>query len=200
MAKKEQVSQGEETKASTAPDRFIEIDGIQVNFGKRANLLTSIDEAANTVIFKLFTGKVINWTVPFVDGLSGFVKSVYIYGLVSKIKSSLAPVKLDDLEAAIGKAIVSLDSGILTARVSTVGTLSDEQKAYALVKSTVGNRHYEDQFAHWNFLANPVVVQEVLAAWASFDKSKRNAIRRDPYVSLEKAQLEAAKAPESAII
>jgi hypothetical protein len=178
-----------------APRIVTMADGSEVNFGKKANVLTSVDEATNVLTFKLFTGKIISWVLPFVDGLSGFQKTIYINGLEAKVKSSLAPIKLPELEAAILKATGTLDQGIFTVRTSKVGSLSVEQNAYRIVKSIEGGRHFDSTLSHWAELT-PTVVQEVSAVWAGFDKSKRNAIRKDAYIRLEIAQLSAASAAE----
>lgn len=165
-------------------------DGSTADFGKRANVLTVVSADSSKVTFKLFNGKVINWTVPFMSGLSEFVQSVYVFGLVSKIKSTLGNVGLEDLETAITKATAQLDAGTFTTRSASEGSLSIEQKAYATVKSTVGGRHYDEALAHWANLTDSNVIAEIIATWETFDRSKKNAIRKDPYFKLEKSQLE----------
>jgi hypothetical protein len=172
-------------------------DGSEVNFGVRANLLTSVDEAANTVTFKSISGKIITWAVPYVDGLNGFVKTVYIYGLVTKVKSTLAGVKGEaDMEAALEKVLTSLAMGTLVVRSAVAGTLTLEQKAYAIIKSTHTNRHFDLTKTHWSDLSAPATIAEVTTLWGSFDRSRKNAIRKDSYFKIELATLVAASESE----
>lgn len=180
-------TQTKEVKA----DRIVTLeDGVATNFGKRANLLTVVDEAAGTIVFKIITGKVIPWTVPFVEGLSDFQKTVYFYGLAAKVKSSLAPVDLADLQVAIEKQITSIDAGVFILRPVSEGasSLTNLQKAYALVKAS-----RDEALAHWAEFT-PAVIAEVAALWATFDVSQKNSIRKDAYVRLELAKLDASTA------
>jgi hypothetical protein len=157
-------------------------DGTQANFGVRTKLLVSINELSNTVTFKLFTGRIIVWSVPYVDGLGGFVKAVYLYGLVAKIKSSIASNKdVNLLEETLVNVLASLDNGIMTLRNNTVCTLTSEQKAYAMIKSSPECLHYEEMYAHWYDISEVSVIEEIIKLWATFDRSRKNTIRKDAF-------------------
>jgi hypothetical protein len=158
-------------------------DGTQVNFGARANLLSSIDLESSTIIFKIVTGKVINWVITEMDNLTPFQKTVFMYGLLEKVKTSLAPVKLAKLEEAIAKQIAAVTKGDFNIRsINTVGevALSDLQKAYALAFS----KQYPDK-AKWADIDDVATIAEVLEVWENKTPVQRNAIRRHPSVAWE---------------
>ncbi len=170
-------------------------DGSVVNFGARANLLTATD--GNTLTFNFSDGKQIKWDVPFVEGLTEFQQTVYLYGIAAKIKSSLAPVKFDDLEAAINKQIAAINEGNFSLRVAGEASTSLDNWAiaYAIVKAK------EADFSHWvvngEFNSTPEVVTEVATRWAGFSISEKNGLRKHAYIKLEKAKLDAVDAREA---
>ena len=186
-----------EPKAKKAARILPMEDGTTCNFGSRANLITSIDLDNSVVTFKIAIepiGKVISWSVPEVAGLSDFQKKVYLYGLMERVKSSLAPVKLVDTEAAIHKQIVAINAGDFNIRSvegeDGVVALTNLQKAYALVKSNPA--FVKTAKPEWADVNNIVVVTEVLNFWEGLSAEERIAIRNNAYVKLELAKLETA--------
>jgi len=158
-------------------------DGTQANFGARANLLSTIDLETSTLTFKLVTGKVVNWVITEIDNLTAFQKTVYMYGLLEKIKTSLAPVKLPKIEEAIAKQIAAIAKGEFNIRsINNAGevVLTDLQKAYALAFS----KQYPDK-AGWSEVDSPATIAEVLEVWENKTPAQRNAIRRHPSVAWE---------------
>jgi hypothetical protein len=61
-----------------------------------------------------------------------------MYGLTAKVKSSLAPIKVDGLEAANTKQIAAIDSGNFNLRTisESIVSLTNLQKSYAIVKAS----------------------------------------------------------------
>lgn len=160
-------------------------DGSQVNFGKLAKQIAVVEE--NVITFKLFNGKLISWTVD-VEGLSEFQKTVFLFGLVEKIKSNTSSVKdLAELEVAIRKQMAVLESGQFYTRSAGTGVLllDNLQKAYALVKSQ------QEGFERYANLADPEVTREVSEYWAGLTRAQKNTIRKHPSVVVAKAKLDA---------
>jgi len=175
------------TTAPAKPEKKVRIvtleDGTQANFGVRANVLSIIDVKSSTLTFKIVTGKVINWTIAGVESLTEFQKTVFMYGLLEKIKTSLSPIKLAGLEDAIAKQIVSLEKGEFSVRsLTTVGevSLTTLQQAYAIAFS----KQYPDK-ANWANVEDPTVIAEVLSVWENKTNSQRNLVRRHPAVAWE---------------
>jgi hypothetical protein len=195
-----------ETKPKAAPKeakvtRKAIVDGVEVDFGVRANLLTETNVEVGTIVFKLITGHSITWNVPFANEISiaddkeNLVKTAYFYGLAAKIKSSLATVEVTDLQASIEKQIAAINEGKFSTRSSASElVLTNEQKAFAIVKS-----RGDETKAHWIATADPTVIAEVSTAWLAFTKSERNAIRKNAYVKAEIAQLEIASGKVEAL-
>lgn len=188
-----------EVVESTKVERLVTLeDGSVVNFGARANVLVHSDSETKVITFALSNGKKIVWTAPEVEGLTPFQVQVYLYGLAAKVKSSLAPLKdLADIEAAIEKQIASIDSGVFILKSNgreAVAKLTNLQKAYASVKATT------EGFESWANVDAPEVIEEVLTRWAAFTVSERNSIRKNAYVKLALAPLEAAAAKEADLI
>jgi hypothetical protein len=170
-------------------------DGSEVNFGKRANLLTSFE--GTTVSFKLFTGKVITWVVEGIDTLTDFQKTVYVYGLTEKVKSNLAPVKdVSEMEIAIQKQILNLTSGIFFTRgtSSSAIILDNLQKAWAFVKSE------QEGYKHWEDLEDATVTREVASAWNELTRPAKNLIRKNVYVVIQKSKLDLADGVEATLV
>lgn len=158
-------------------------DGTTANFGTRTKLLTAFDVPSATVTFRLFNGTTINWILAGIEALTDFQKTIYIYGAVEKVKSSLTSMTVDKLEAAINKQTTLIDSGVFNIRSSSetgLVKLSDLQKAYALAIALLFPER-----SHWANISDKDVMVEVLAAWESKTPTERNAIRRDPNVSLQ---------------
>lgn len=158
-------------------------DGTQLNFGTRANLLSSIDLETNTLTFKLVSGKIINWILQGVEGLTDFQRTVFLYGILEKVKTSLAPIKLPKIEEAIAKQIVAIEKGEFNIRsLSGSGevTLTELQAAYAIALSKQSKAK-----AHWVNTTDVVTIQEVLSVWEGKSPAQRNAIRRNAAVSWE---------------
>ena len=158
-------------------------DGTQANFGARANLLSAIDLESSTVTFRIVTGKIINWTIQNMDNLTEFQKMVFMYGLLEKIKTSLAPIKLPKMVEAIQKQIVAIERGEFNVRsLSSAGevVLTDLQKAYALA--------FSEQYPakkHWANVDDAATIAEVLGVWEGKSPAQRNAIRRHPSVGYQ---------------
>lgn len=176
--------------------RIVEMeDGSEVNFGKRANLLTSVD--GTTVSFKLFSGKIITWVVEGIDDLTDFQKVVYIFGLTEKVKSNIASVKdVTELEIAIHRQITSLSSGVFYTRgtSSNAVVLDNLQKAWATVKSD------QEGFEHFIDYAEPAVSREIATLWAEMSRPAKNLIRKNVYVVVEKAKLDLADGVEAELV
>jgi hypothetical protein len=216
-----------ETTAATETkkaDRIVEMfDGSKANFGTRANLLTSIDTDTNEITFKVFTGQILVWK-PFekehftpVSVLPEIIRTVVLYGLLNKVKSNIAPVKLTETvevknEAgevveiktvdALYEAILSNISTIDEGKFSIRGTGSDEefeltldQKAYAMMVINHPELFKNKQGSlDWNEknLASTEIIADVQATWDAKDRSTKNTIRKNAYFTLEKNKLQMA--------
>jgi hypothetical protein len=170
--------------------RIITMDnGKAVDFGKRANVLVDIDQEG-IITFSLANGKSVVWKVSDLDNLTPFQVQVFLYGLASKVKSSLAPIKeLDAIEAVINKQIESINNGTFYLKVGkeAVAKLTNLQKAYAIVKAST-----DVDFADWTDLTKVEVIEDVVARWEAFTTSEKNSIRKNAYVKLELAKLDIA--------
>lgn len=200
-------------------NKIIELEnGEKVNFGTRSNVLSSFDIETNTITFKVATGEVIVWDVTtiadlMIDGLNEYTKTVILSGLLSKVKVSLAPVKLQEevtaedgtvsvvnsLAEAIRKQVAILTSGKFAVRGLGDDSveLSLDQKAFATAAvkqapfATAVGLAAED-VAGWEDLDSEATINAVSNLWDSFEIPVKNAIRRNPYFKVEKALLEIA--------
>lgn len=177
-------SQNENEIPVAKPVRIVDMaDGTQANFGTRANLLSSMNIPTATATFKVITGEVINWVMQGLEGLTDFQKTVYMYGAMEKVKSSLAGVKVEVLAEAVTKNTTDIDNEVFNIRsAGSTGavTLTTLQKAYALAISKLdGSKEY------WNQLEEKAVIAEVLAVWETKTAKERGALRRHPHVALE---------------
>ena len=170
-------------------------DGTKIDFGKRGTLHTSVDLPTNTISFKMVTGDIINWVVPGTEGLTDFQKKVYLYGILSKIKTAMAPVDLKELKKFIEKQMEAINNGIFIVRAfgDTVREvkLTDIQKAYAIAKSK-----QNPDFIHWGNVEDTSVIEQVSQDWEAKSTSEKNADKRNPYVQLELATMHIAANPE----
>ena len=205
MTKKEVVEQEvveqevvESTPVEVIPARLVTLeDGSVVDFGVRANVLVDIDQDTQVIAFALSNGKKISWVISGLENLTPFQVQVYLYGLASKVKSSLARFKdLTEVEAAIHKQIESIDSGVFILRSGKEASLSlsNLQKAYAIVKSQ------EEAFASWINVDSEEVIKEVLARWETFSTANKNALRKNAYIKLEVSKLEVAEAKSTVLL
>jgi hypothetical protein len=175
--------------------RVLMENGQEVNFGARSNLLSPMDVETGTLTFLISTGKVVTWAVEKAAEISDkFIKQAFLYGLREKIKSNLAGEKdLTKLPAIIAKQIEELKKGeFALRRDGEAPSLSPLQIAYAIAKSI----DKKNPIPGWANTSDPVVVQEVLNEWATFDKTRKNAIRKHPVVIVELAKLQAAGAED----
>jgi len=183
---------------TAVPARLVTLeDGSVVDFGVRANVLVDIDQETQTITFSLSNGRKISWVISGVESLSPFQIQVYLYGLASKVKSSLARFKdLVEVEATIHKQIESINSGIFILRSGKEASLSltNLQKAYAIVKSQ------EEAFASWVNVDSEEVIKEVLTRWETFDTSAKNSLRKNAYIKLEVSKLEVAEAKTTELV
>jgi len=189
-------------------------NGEVVDFGVRANLITSFDTATNEVVFKLFSGEVIVWDASKIEGLevdslNELAKTIILYGLLAKIKTNLAAIKLYEdgedgeqvhsLANNINGQIKTINSGRFNIRAtaSTVAGLTLDQRAFA----TAVSKH--DKFAEavsvkpevaskWVDLEDEDVIAEIISVWDTYTVSNKNTIRKQPYFRLEKVNLELA--------
>lgn len=163
--------------------RFVTMDdGTQANFGVRSNLLSAIDLEEGIITFKISTGKTITWAVKTLKDLTDFQKTVHLYGVMERVKSSLAPVKIDKLEEVITKQIEAIDNGEFNIRsLNTTGeiVLTDLQKAYGL---TMSESPTSTDKQHWKEIDKPEVVAEILQVWEGKTAVERGAIKRHPIV------------------
>jgi len=171
-------------------------DGTQCNFGSRANLLATMDIESKTLTFKVATGAVVSWPVEGLEAFSNFQVKVYLYGLLEKIKSSMAGVKVDGLEKAINDHIADIKEGNFNIRsagssVSAIG-LTMVMKAYALAKG-----QQQEEFAHFVNLEDPAVIEEVAALWAEKTPSEKRSDRANPFVQYQLAVLEQEANPDA---
>jgi len=185
-------------------------NGEVVDFGVRANLITSFDTATNEVVFKLFSGEVIVWNTTkiedlAVESLSDFAKTVVLYGLLAKIKTNLASIKL--YEEVDGKQVHSLANNIndqiaiintgkfsIRATATTVAGLTLDQRAFATAVSK--HAKFADAVScaevEWADLEDEGVIASVISLWDSYTVSQKNVIRKQPHFRLEKSLLELA--------
>lgn len=172
-------------------------DGSQVNFGVRGNVISSVDTETSTLNFKVITGDTITFDASGIEGqpvdaLTEFQKQVYLHGLLAKVKSSLAPIKVEDLVTAITKQLESLakaEFNVRGAGSEVVTGLTILEKAYAIAKSARSTEH-----AHWADLDDAKTVEEVQAYFATLTPGEKNKLRANAYVKLELAKLEMEKA------
>jgi len=177
-------------------------NGENIDFGKSGKIKASYDVATSTITFKTVVGSIINYVVDGLDNLSDFQKEVYLYGVMEKIKSTLAPTKIEDLEAKINKQIEEVKSGVFTTRTmdSTV-ELSDFLKAFAIINATqrlftpmgyvdvampVEALKVTELQPHWVNVNNSEVIKEVSDFWTALPKGEKSAQRGNSFV---KAQL-----------
>ena len=194
--------------------RVVTLDnGEVVDFGVRANLITSFDTATNEVVFKIFSGEVIIWDTTVIKDLdiesfSEFAKTVVLYGLLAKIKTNLASVKLYDevdgkkvhsLANSISGQIAIINEGKFSIRATNapVAGLTLDQRAFA----TAVSKHAKfaeavsiepEVAAEWKNLEDEEVILAVIALWDTYTVSTKNTIRKQPYFTLEKSTLQLA--------
>jgi len=173
-------------------DRLVTMqDGSVKNFGVRANLLTNVDHETGLVTFDFFTGETISFNAFGIEGqtvetFTAFQKQVFVYGILAKIKTSLAPIKVDGLFTAVTKQLDAIAKAEFTTRghaEAEVG-LSDLEKAYALAKVVQG-----DAPEYFSDLADQRTIEEVQAYFATLTTGGKNKLRNHPKVALELAKL-----------
>lgn len=165
-------------------------DGTKCNFGVRNNLVTNSDSETGILTFKISTGQILTFLPPELEGLNKFQKDVFLYGILSKVKTSLAPVKPLDLAAAISVQLDQISKKEFNVRNSGDSEevlLTEWQKAFALVVSeTVAGKE------HWKNLEDGVTITEVLTSWNEKTVVQRNNIKRHPLVMQKKVEFDLA--------
>ncbi len=171
-------------------------DGTKCNFGRRANLVSSMDVPTKTLTFKISTGVIISWAVEGLEAFSTLQTKIYLYGLLEKVKSSLAGVGKPDLEVAISNNIADIKAGnfnIRSAGSSVAATgLTLVMKAFALAKS-----EQQEEYVHLRDLDNPSVIDEVCALWNGKSPSEKRAVRTNPFVQYHLSMLEKEANPKA---
>lgn len=188
--KEESMTAEEFVKPVKEPRIVLMEDGTTVNFGIRANVISAYDTEEKLITFKVITGDIIAWPITDIDNLTEAQVTVYLYGLLSKVKTNLAPVKVPDLAKVIRDNIATINSGRFLVRGAGVDEdfeLSLNQQAYALVLIKYQNK------VEWSNLSDPAVIVAIQTIWDSKSTSEKNTIRKNPYFKLEKATLEQAK-------
>jgi hypothetical protein len=194
-----EVTETAEVKAPkvAAPVRIVILeDGTQVNFGTRATLLSSFDLETSTIVFKSFSGKIISFVVEGIEAFSDFQKQVYLFGLQTKIRGSLANAKtIEDTDLEVQKQIDLLKEGKFAVRSgdSSEVSLDNNLKAWATIQSGKYPTIVADPKTHWADLGNVVVINEVLSAWNALTPKEKIAARKNAYVVYEKSALDIAE-------
>lgn len=173
-------------------DRLVTMqDGSVKNFGVRANLLTSVDAESGVITFDFFTGETIAFNAYTIEGqtvetFTAFQKQVFVYGLLAKVKTALAPIKVEGLFEAVTKQLDAIAKAEFTTRghAETVVGLSDLEKAYALAKVVQG-----DAPEYFSDLNDARTIEEVQAHFATLTTGGKNKLRNHPKVALELAKL-----------
>lgn len=192
----DEITQPAEKEKEVKQVRIVRMeDGTDVNFGTRANLITSADPEQNLLTFKLASGKVINYVEETIENLTEKQKAIYLYGLLQKVKTTLAPVKLFTLidgelvptmENTINKQLELFKAGEFMFRdVEREGVveLTDLQRAYAEVMREQGSK------PHWTDLDDIATMTEILSIWETKSPVERNKVRRHPLVAIKLATL-----------
>lgn len=197
-------------------------NGETANFGVRNQILSSFDTEEGTITFKVLTGEVLSLDVKAIEGLgyesaTELGQQVIMAGLLGKIKSNLAPVKLttevevkdeegnvvstetvNSLAIAIQKEMDKLAKGIFSVRAGSNDAveLTVDQKAFAtatvnhpIFAKVVGTEAYASK---WTNLDEASVIAEVDAVWEQIGKDGRRTAKKHPYFMLEKSLAEVA--------
>jgi hypothetical protein len=188
----ENVTETAATPVEAKKDRLVTMqDGSVKNFGVRANLLTNVDHETGLVTFDFFTGETISFNAYAIEGqtvetFTAFQKQVFIYGLLAKVKTALAPIKVDGLFEAVTKQLDAIAKAEFSTRghAETVVGLSDLEKAYALAKVVQG-----DAPEYFSDLTDVRTIEEVQAYFATLTTGGKNKLRNHPKVALELAKL-----------
>lgn len=197
--KKGKTAKKDETKV---PKVVTMEDGTSVNFGFRNNILSSFDVDTCVIQFKIITGQVVNWTPKIVaaftevnnlpDYTVNALKKITLYGLLAKIKNTLATVKVEELATHINKQIADIDEGkfaIRSYKEEGVATLEPIHRAYAAVKAAVDPEH----FGHWASLDSQEIIDEVVSTWEALPPSSKQINRRNSLIIMELAKLSTEK-------
>jgi hypothetical protein len=180
------------TKVKPEQRIIIMEDGTEANFGLRSIILFSKDLETNSLIFKLFSGKIIIFNVDGIDSFTEFQKQVYLHGLQAKIKSNIVTLKsIAAIEEELEKQISNLKAGKFSkAKKVNIPTLDNTLRAWAIVKSGKYPDKVKDILSSWIEYNNPEIVNEILTAWDSLTKKEKSAIKRNPFVQYEKELLD----------
>lgn len=180
-------------------------NGENIDFGKSGKVKASYDVATSTVTFKTVVGSIIDYVVDGLDNFSDFQKEVYLYGVMEKIKSTLAPTKVEDLVAKINKQIEEVKSGVFTTRTMDSSVELDSfLQAFAMVNATGQVNTSTATFdvfpsalkvpelrPHWINVKDPAVIKEVLEFWNSLSRTEKASERHNTFITTQKAFIEA---------
>jgi len=190
-------------------------DGSTADFGKRNTVLQSTDIEAGVLTFKVFTGEVITLDLPSIEGidwasLPEFVKTVFAYGVASKIKTSLAGVKLQEINEETGvttntlaEAISSGVADILSGKFSTRNSASEDEAGldddvkYFAVAAGIFEKYpfFNPAFAPavtqtesglllFNDEVDSSVISAIVSAWEGLERKEKNKARKDQHYLL----------------
>jgi len=200
-----------ETSVEKVPFLVTMEDGSEVDFAtsnpdKPRKSIIDIDHATGDVVFKVFNGFIKKWSIPFLEALTPvegtvsaeaeFIRTVYIEGILSKVRNSLSALKTgEELSAEIEKQTSALSQGKFSVRAPSTRavTLNDmfiRAWAYAVSLKEPG------KFGHWgavstNDVPNEVAL-EVLTAWKAYDPARKRELRNNDYIAVNvRAKLEA---------
>jgi hypothetical protein len=158
--------------------KVVEINGVAVNFGVRANVKSIYTPETRSLTFYVSNGtaKTLN-----VTELTEAVKEqAVISGLEAKVKSSLSGIKeLADISAEIDRQVNSIVAGNFFLRApasNKVDELSIDLLAYARAKSK------QEAFTHWVDITNPAIVTEVKETWSKLETKVKNQILKNSNV------------------
>jgi hypothetical protein len=182
------------------PDRIVTMkDGSVVNFGVRGNVISHADAETGILNFKTIEGDEVTFDTNGIEvegsnvaSLSPFIKQVFLFGILAKIRSSLAPAKekyVDVVNTQL-RAIQSATFSTRTASEGVVG-LTELETAYAIAVS-----QRKPEKAHWANVTEASVVTEVKAYFDTLTVSEKAKLRQNAYVKLELAKIQLAKADE----
>ena len=192
-------------------------NGEKLDFGKNGTVFSSYDVDAGDITFKVATGEVITFNVS--DVPENVLKEATIYGLREKIKSTLAPIKLNTTEeetlaGKLNKAekivqeITSLKAGEFVTRSAVGGsaTLDSFMKAFALVNAigaikTDNNggmvpvpakgRLFAELKPEWANVNDSAVIASVLSTWDALDRKVKAAQKRNTFLTFQAEYFEA---------
>lgn len=174
----------EADEESSATPRVVKMeDGSEINFGKRAMMLSGTmyreDGKGFEIVFHVFSGKQFRFKVELETPLEQFYLEVLSFGLAQKAKNSCTAAKsADDIEKILQIKLQEYANKDFATRASgeTSITLTQEQMA----------------FARWKNMDVDTIetIVNVRAYFAALSKEELQKLRKNPLIQFFKAQIQ----------